>query len=174
MFLTRLMEGKSDGRALKHTVQMLMPRSAIFVRGETAHLDEMKRFVLVGTLCRGHFFFLTLRTGGIAAAACACTGRWSNCGRFVRGADVCGMASGLASSNSQVAGKQNGKTRRHFLLLSFFFPNRFWTTTKLRMYPPELRLSRFRTSKNDVFCLLQVTTRLRKARTEQYSLASLL
>ncbi len=40
------LEGKSDGRSLRIIVQAMLPRSAIFVRGEAAMLEEMKQFAV--------------------------------------------------------------------------------------------------------------------------------
>ena len=40
------LEGKSDGRSLRTIIQAMLPRSAIFVRGEAAMLEEMKQFAV--------------------------------------------------------------------------------------------------------------------------------
>jgi hypothetical protein len=40
------LEGKSDGRSLRIIMQAMLPRSAIFVRGDNAMLEEMKQFAV--------------------------------------------------------------------------------------------------------------------------------
>ncbi len=40
------LEGKSDGKSLKTIIQAMLPRSAIFVRGDSALLEDMKQFAV--------------------------------------------------------------------------------------------------------------------------------
>jgi cleavage and polyadenylation specificity factor subunit 2 len=44
------LEGKSDGKSLRTVIHSMLPRSAIFVRGEKGHLEVMKQFALTELL----------------------------------------------------------------------------------------------------------------------------